>query len=145
MNKNLIELLIWIIAYELSNTGAKVEHRQIFSRLYEIISKAYQLTEKNQDLMNITFDSHIELGNKMRNFYYAHFCESLNNQELTLKFIEQLQNGRYINEFQELKKISQGTFGVVYHVKSKYDHQEYAIKKVDYNGNSSRYANTIIN
>jgi len=129
MNENLIELLIWIISYDLTQSGDSDEHQRIFRDLHGLISQKYKLSKHDWDSdINKIYKSHIEMGNKMMNFYYSHFTE------ISVKLIEKLQNGKYENEFQELNIIGKGTYGSVFKAKNTLDNVEYAVKKVKYDG-----------
>jgi hypothetical protein len=137
MNQNLVELLIWILSYELTEYGDNDEHKNFFREIYDLIKQKYAKIEKKEwDLeMNNIYKSHMELGNKMINFYYSHFTDDITSANNSLKFIERLQNGKYMSEFEELNLIGNGTYGSVFKAKNRFDKMEYAIKKVKYNGN----------
>jgi hypothetical protein len=138
MNENFIELLIWIIAYEISKDhGSKNVHcNNVFRKICNLMSEEYNIKFNNNDPLN---ESRIELGKKMINYYQSHFTVVSDNDSYgdgAMKFIKfPLMNGKYDNEFKQLNMIGNGSFGNVYRAVNILDRQEYAIKKVPLYGN----------
>jgi hypothetical protein len=133
MDENLIQLLIWMIAYEicknerLSESG---DHSKVFHKIRDSLSKEYNIFVNNDDSLS---DSRIKLGKKMIDFYYDNFIEG--SADDTQKLIEiPLMTGKYVNEFIEKSMIGDGAFGNVYRAEHMLDHQEYAVKKVSLYG-----------
>jgi len=65
---------------------------------------------------------------KLRNKYVEQFKKllRLNHQNSQIE----LPNSRYYNDFEEIRKIASGGYGVVYEVQHKIDGMRYAIKKI---------------
>jgi hypothetical protein len=139
MNENLIELLVWIITYEMNNMESNDKHKELFKKINEIIFEFCELRHKRNNFEDV-YTSHIDLGHKMHNFYYSHFIESMPGNNYAQKYIQRLQNGRYENEFDEIKFIASGKFGKVFMARNKQDQHHYAIKKLKYSGNWKIYS-----
>jgi len=135
-NESFVELLIWIIAYELNDLDTAKNHKNLLKQLYDGVSDSCKLPKKSWDkeLLDKIYSSNIELGYKIRNFYLSHFTDSIEGNDFTLKQIQRLQNGRYEGEFEQLNYIAGGKYGKVFKAKNRHDLHEYAIKKVKYAG-----------
>ncbi len=128
MDESLIQLLIWIISYEITKDRGSKDNQQIaFRRMSHLIS------EECNNLINIDdplSESRIKLGMEMIHFYHDHFTEESNG---TMKLIESeipLMNGRCKREFRDMTIIGNGAFGKVFRAVNVLDHKEYAIKEV---------------
>jgi hypothetical protein len=137
MNRNFIQLMCWLIAYDITKDKTKDEHKRLFRNIYDYISNMYKIESQSHSVQykkrktDDTFEDHRELGNKMINFYHSHF-ESASHD--TMLFVERLQNGKYDYEFKQLEMIGSGNFGSVFKAKNLIDDEHYAIKKVQING-----------
>jgi hypothetical protein len=124
MDHNLIQLLIWIISREITkeNGSEDDDHNNVFRKICNLLSEEYNIRVNNDPLI----DSRIDLALKMINFYYNHFGEGSDGDELLMNF--PILNGKYdafINHIQ----IAEGTYGV-YRVEDVTDNHHYAVKKV---------------
>jgi len=108
------------------------------SFLWSVVSQIEDQVEKKktliQDLFSFFQNHGYNFEIKHPNFDSIDKYDSLNllykncyNSNEGQSFI---QSGRYLKEFDELKKMGSGGFGSVYKVKSKFDDQIYAVKKI---------------
>ncbi len=128
MDGSLIQLLIWMIAYEINKDRESKDNQQnLYHRLSHLLSEECNNRANNDDPLP---ESLTKLGVEMIHFYYDHFIEESDG---TMKLIESeipLMNGRYKREFRNMKFIATGAFGKVHRSVNVLDHKEYAIKEV---------------
>jgi hypothetical protein len=144
--KNFIQLLIWIIANEITkdqeskdDSGPKNDHEpkdnreKVFRRILNLLTKEY--ISGNSDGPD---DESIKFGLEMIGLYYNRFADTTNDGDGALKLVSEkefrLMNGKCAKEFGELTLIGHGGFGNVYRAKNALDNQEYAIKIVSLYG-----------
>ena len=115
-NKNKELLLVSLLEFVFSQ---KNENDSLFQGIAEYMCK-HKIID-NIDFLSTTYS-------KIRNKYIDQFKKllRLNCQN---KQIE-IYNSRYYNDFEEIKKIASGGYGVVYEVRHKIDGMRYAIKKI---------------
>jgi len=132
MSENFIQLLIWIIRKEITKDVHSKDdnnHDGVFRKICNLLSDEYKMCI---NIDNPLGDSLIKLGNKMIEYYYAHYTEDLDGE---LKLIElPLRNGHYSEKFKQVDEIGHGAFGTVYIASDRSDEQVYAIKVVSLYG-----------
>jgi hypothetical protein len=138
-DKSLIELFMWIIAYEISKERvSKADDNEKFlidvlHKMCKLLSNAYGISINNSKLMS---ESHIKLAKRITNFYYDNFKEvSEDDGDGAVKLIDfPLTNGKFGREFEDVKQIDSGSFGDVCSALNVIDREHYAIKKVQLYG-----------
>jgi hypothetical protein len=141
MDENFIQLLIWLIAHEISkDNGDDNDHKTLFYRMYDNLNVEYKISKTHQKHVN--YNSHIELGKKIINFFYDHFtgASDEDSDDGAMKLLDiPLKNGEYKKHFRELNFIGDGSYGNVYRAENVLDHEHYAIKKVPLYGRKTEY------
>jgi hypothetical protein len=132
MNENFIQLLLWIIRHEITKDLLSKDHNNhdgVFRKICNLLSDEYKMCI---NIDNPLGESLIKLGNKMIEYYYAHYTEGFDG---VLKLVElQLRNGHYSEKFKQVDVIGHGAFGNVYKALDRSDEEVYAIKTVSLYG-----------
>jgi hypothetical protein len=128
MDVNFIEILIWLISYEISHH--ECEQKQYFQKIYHLLNESFIKRDHKQ----LIFDDYKVIAHKIRNFYKSHINYSLSLKS-TNELIKRLQNDKYRSEFEQLNVIGNGAYGQVFKVKNLLDNDHYAIKKIPLKGN----------
>lgn len=134
MDEYFIQLLIWIIGYEITKDERTEGFDHVFREICAFVSQKYNVQFKCDGQLS---DSRINLAIKMINNYYNNFMEVFDDNygDETVKLIEfPLENGKCVRDFRDMKIIGNGSFGKVYRSVSVLDNNEYAIKKVSLYG-----------
>ncbi len=145
MDENFIQLLIWMIANEITkDQRSKEDQQKVIHKMCNSLSEECNIPINNDHILS---ESRIQLGKKMINFYYDHFTEESDggDGDGAIKLIEfPLMNGKFDREFdrepKDMQPIAKGTFGNVFRVKNKFDDKLYAIKRVPIYGMGYDYA-----
>jgi hypothetical protein len=133
MDVNFIEILIWLISYEISHDER--EQEQYFKNMYDLLNESFiKCDHKKCDRKKLIFDDYKVIAHKIRNFYKSHINYSLSLIS-TKELIKRLQNDKYRSEFKQVGIIGNGAYGNVFKVKNLLDNDHYAIKKIPLKGN----------
>jgi hypothetical protein len=115
--ENFIQLLIWIIANEITkDQGSKDDREKVFRGIRNLMSKIYNIPGDSDD----PDDESIKFGVEMIDLYYNRFAERTDDGDdnRALKLISEkelrLMNGKCDKEFGKLTIIGSGAFGNVY-------------------------------
>jgi serine/threonine protein kinase len=139
--ENFIQLLIWIIANEITkDQGYKDDRKKVFRGIRNLLSKKYSIHGDSDESDDDPDHESIEFAAEIINLYYNRFAERTDDGDDNgaLKLISEkefrLMNGKCNKEFKKLTIIGHGTFGNVYRAVNALDNEEYAIKKVSLYG-----------
>jgi hypothetical protein len=139
--ENFIQLLIWIIANEITkDQGSKDDREKEFREIRNLLSKKYNIHNERNGLDDGPDHESIKFAAEIIDLYYNRFAERTDDGDdnTTLKLISEkefrLMNGKCGKEFGILTIIGYGASGNVYKAVNMLDHEEYAIKKVSLKG-----------
>jgi hypothetical protein len=142
-DKSLIQLFLWIIAYEISKdkrrSKADDNGKILIDALHKmgkLLSNEYGISINNSKPLS---ELRINLAKSVIDFYYDNFKEVSGDDNSdgdgTEKLIDfPISNGRFEREYRLVKWIGSGTFGKVCCATNVVDGEIYAIKRVQLYG-----------
>ncbi len=143
VDKSLIQLFMWIIAYEISKdkrrSKADDNGKILIDTLHKmgkLLSNEYGISINNGKPLS---KLRINLAKSIIDFYHDNFKEVSEDDNSdgdgTEKLIDfPISNGRFEREYQLVKWIGSGTFGEVCCAANVVDGEKYAIKRVQLYG-----------
>lgn len=129
MNNNFIQLLCWLMAYEItSDDGERNKHQRTYNNIYDFVRRNF-MTKTESETCSNNFDDHKEMGNKFIKIYYS--LPAKDSEKLT----DQLEDIKIGRDLKIKKLIGEGSFGYAFEVIHIIDNERYAIKMIQLKGN----------
>jgi len=129
MNLNFIQLMCWLLSYEITREDDDNEgHRGLYNDIYNYICRTYHIqNEIYEQKRSDIFEDHRQVANKVIQLYSESYPFDDNNPELDM---------RLDKNFEIKRLIGAGTFGYVFEAMHKVDNSRYAIKTIQLKGNN---------